>query len=215
VGLVIDKGVEQMAAMLGVLKAGKFFVLFDPSFPLVRNSAILEDTSPRLILVDAKNTPYASKLTNTTSSLIAFESIDPKSVCDDLKIEISPNSFAYVVYIGFNRKAKRDDSESSEQLHFVMIYSKMLNLTPNDRCILLTSGTANTIANSLLLCLLNGAALHPFNVNELGLSRLTAYLSEENNHLPNKRAVVRKLCESLSGNEDFRPSRSASRAGVL
>ena len=84
-----------------------------------------------------------------------------------------------------------------------MVYSKMLSLTPNDRCILLTSGTANTIANSLF-ALLNGAALHPFNVNELGLSRLVAYLIEEKITVcAISVPLFRKLCESLTGNENF------------
>jgi amino acid adenylation domain-containing protein len=204
VGLLIDKGVEQIAAILGVLKAGKFFVLFDPSFPLGRNSAILEDTSPRLILVDAKNTPYGSKLTNKTSSLIAFESIDPNSVSDDLKVEISPNSLAYVVYTsGSTGKPKGVIQNHRSRLHLVMVYSNMLSLTPNDRSILLTTGTANTIVNSLF-ALLNGAALHPLNVNDLGLSRLAAWIIDEKISICAISApLFRKLCESLTGNEKF------------
>ena len=203
-GLLIDKGVEQIAAMLGVLKAGKFFVLFDPSFPLERNLAILEDTSPRFILVDAKNTPYGSKLTNTTSSLIAFESTDPNSVSDDLKLEISPDSLAYVVYTsGSTGKPKGVIQNHRSRLHLVMVYSNMLSLTPNDRSILLTSGTANTIANSLF-ALLNGAALHPLSVNELGLSRLAAWIIDEKISICAISApLFRKLCEFLTGNERF------------
>ena len=204
VGLLIDKGVEQTAAMLGVLKAGKFFVLFDPSFPLERNSAIFEDTSPRLILVDAKNTPYGCKLTDTTSSLITFESIDPNSVSDDLTVKIAPDSLAYVVYTsGSTGQPKGVLQTHRSRLHFVMVYSKMLSLSPNDRCILLTSGTANTVANSLF-ALLNGAALHPINVNELGLSRLAGWIIDEKISICAISApLFRNLCESLTGNEKF------------
>jgi len=43
VGLLFEKGVEQIVAMLGVLKAGKILVLLDPRFPNERVASILED----------------------------------------------------------------------------------------------------------------------------------------------------------------------------
>jgi amino acid adenylation domain-containing protein len=204
VGLLIDKGVEQTAAMLGVLKAGKFFVLFDPSFPLERNLAIAEHTSPRSVLVDAKNMAYGSKLTNATSSLVTVESIDSNAVSDDLKLAILPESLANIDYTsGTTGKPKGVIRNHRSRLHVVMVYSNMLSLTPNDRCSLLNSGTASAIGNSLY-ALLNGAALHPFNVNEIGLSRLAGWIVDEKISICAISApLFRKLCESLTGNEKF------------
>src|SRR6185295_19743937 len=200
----IDKGVGQMAAMLGVLKAGKFFVLFDPSFPLDRNLAIAEDTSPRSILVDVKNTSYGSKLTGTTSSLVVLESLDPNSVADDLKLAISPNSLAFVVYTsGSTGKPKGVIQTHRNTLHRIMLHTNLLGLTPDDRCALLTSGTNNTIGNSLL-ALLGGAALHPLNVHELGLAGLArCIIGDKLSICAISVPLFRQLCASLTGNEKF------------
>ena len=44
VAILLDKGARLMAAMLAVLKAGKFFVLLDRSSPKARLADILEDS---------------------------------------------------------------------------------------------------------------------------------------------------------------------------
>ena len=54
VALLFDKGVEQIAAMIGVLKARRFFMLFDSSLPKTRLEAMLEDCSPDLTITDGK-----------------------------------------------------------------------------------------------------------------------------------------------------------------
>src|SRR5688572_19828135 len=52
VGILLEKGVDQIAAILGILKAGKFFVLLDPSFPAERISLVIEDSEATLLVVD-------------------------------------------------------------------------------------------------------------------------------------------------------------------
>ncbi|MGH7848182.1 MAG: AMP-binding protein, partial [Candidatus Binatia bacterium] len=44
VALLLEKDVPLMAAMLAVLKTGKFFVLLDPSLPKARITDTLEDS---------------------------------------------------------------------------------------------------------------------------------------------------------------------------
>jgi len=204
VGLLFDKGVEQLAAMLGILKAGKFFVLFDPSFPLDRNLAIYEETSPPLILVDAKNMQYGSKLTNTTTRLVVFESLDPNSASNDPKLAISPDSLALVVYTsGSTGKPKGVIQTHRNTLHMVMLHSNLIGLTPDDRCALLTSGTNNTIGNSLL-ALLGGAALHPLNVHELGFAGLTRrIIGDKLSICAMSVPLFRQFCASLTGKDKF------------
>src|SRR5215471_9460027 len=51
VGMLLEKGFEQIAAMLGILKAGKFFILLDPSLPAERISLVIEDSKAALLFV--------------------------------------------------------------------------------------------------------------------------------------------------------------------
>src|SRR5688500_18991828 len=55
VGLFLEKDASLIAAMLGVLKAGKFFVFLDPSLPQMRLAALLEDSGARLVIADRHN----------------------------------------------------------------------------------------------------------------------------------------------------------------
>ena len=59
VGMLVEKGVDQMAAMLGILKAGKFFILLDPSFPAERISMIIEVSKATLLVVDGRTLSLA------------------------------------------------------------------------------------------------------------------------------------------------------------
>jgi amino acid adenylation domain-containing protein len=203
-GVLIAKGIEQIAAMLGVFKAGKFVVLLDPSFPLERNLAIIKETSPALILTDAANTGYATKLADADATVFEIESIDPGSDADDLDIGIAPDAFAYVVYTsGTTGQPKGVIQNHHNMLHRVMVYTNSLGITSNDRCILLSSGTANTVGNSLY-ALLTGATLYPVDVHELGPAGLAGYLVEEKISVCAVSTLLfRTLCESLTGRETF------------
>src|SRR6476659_4848455 len=44
IALLLDHEAPVPAAMLGVLKAGKFYVPLDPSYPVERNCYVLQDT---------------------------------------------------------------------------------------------------------------------------------------------------------------------------
>ena len=53
VALLIGSGVAVIAAMLGVLKAGKFYVTLDTSQPDARTEAILAECRPALLITDS------------------------------------------------------------------------------------------------------------------------------------------------------------------
>jgi non-ribosomal peptide synthetase component F len=55
IGLLLEKGIEQIAAMMGILKAGKFFSLLDPSFPAERISSVIADSELGLLIVASIN----------------------------------------------------------------------------------------------------------------------------------------------------------------
>ena len=50
VALLFETGVQIIVAMLGVLKAGHFFVLLDPSLPKKKIAAVLAKSQARLVL---------------------------------------------------------------------------------------------------------------------------------------------------------------------
>jgi surfactin family lipopeptide synthetase A len=55
VALMFEHDAGVLAAMLGVLKAGKFYLVLDPSYPSDRLAYMLADSGAELIITDSKN----------------------------------------------------------------------------------------------------------------------------------------------------------------
>src|SRR4026208_1889728 len=55
VGILVDRGSAPAAAMLAVLKAGKYFVPLDPSFPKARLGTTLQQAQAKLLITDRHN----------------------------------------------------------------------------------------------------------------------------------------------------------------
>ncbi|MDR6958091.1 amino acid adenylation domain-containing protein [Pseudomonas brassicacearum] len=57
IGLCLPRGLDIVAAVFGVLKAGLAFVPLDPQFPAERLAHMIDDADIRLVLVDASTAP--------------------------------------------------------------------------------------------------------------------------------------------------------------
>ena len=79
VGLLFEKGASLICCMLGVLKAGKFFVLLDPSFPKPRITAVLEDSQAGLVIHSREAASLVDEAAASHYRLMEFESIDSES----------------------------------------------------------------------------------------------------------------------------------------
>src|SRR5262245_441170 len=99
VALLFENGFTLAASMLGVLKAGKFFVALDPSFPNAKIASILEDSQAELLITDQANVSLALEaLRGDSRRVMEFESIDPLVSSHNVHLEISPESLAKIVY---------------------------------------------------------------------------------------------------------------------
>src|SRR5215210_5398418 len=78
IALLLEHDASMIAAILGVLKAGKVYVPLDPSFPYARNAYILEDSQSGLIVTNNENRSLAESLGEDGHALINIE--DRKSV---------------------------------------------------------------------------------------------------------------------------------------
>jgi non-ribosomal peptide synthetase component F len=89
IGALRGKGVEQIAAMLGILKAGKFFILLDPSFPAERISLVIGDSKATLLFVDRRTLSLAQQDATAHCKLIPIDTLAKSIPAQDPKI---PNS---------------------------------------------------------------------------------------------------------------------------
>ena len=204
IGLFFATSVAQIAAVLGVLKAGKFFVLLDPSFPKDRIAVILEDSQAQFLLADEQNISVARQVAGNGCRVMEFESINDRVSGENLELEISSTALAHIVYTsGSTGRPKGVAWNHLNRLQSVMRRIYADHVCAQDRIAALSSGTSNAVTN-IFVTLLNGAALLLLNVKEMGVNRLARCLLEERISVCQIASpLFRKLCETLTGEERF------------
>lgn len=202
VGMLFEKDAPLIAAMLGVLKAGKFFVLLDPSFPKTRIEAVLEDSQANLVLTNRQNVSLAREVIGNRCRLLEFQSVDGGISTEDLRLPILPNALATIVYTsGSTGKPKGVVQNHRNILHRVMLRTNSFHICEHDRLSLLPSATSNAIT-ATFVALLKGAALLPFDVQKEGVTRLADWLSQERISICLMSSpLFRNLAETLTGKE--------------
>jgi non-ribosomal peptide synthetase component F len=98
IALLFDNGAALFAAMLGVLKAGKFFVAVDPSLPKARIAILLEDSQATLVVTDRQYLVLASQAVGTRCRLLDLESTDQSIPATNLCLPVSANALALIFY---------------------------------------------------------------------------------------------------------------------
>lgn len=178
VGILMGNGVELLATMFGILKAGKFVVSVDPKFPVDRAKAIFAESQVRLIVTDATHKSLAWILYEHAANL-TIDTSDPSRAVENLELAISATAPAFLLYTsGSTGHPKGVIHNHRSLMYSVMERANEFHLCQNDKMSLLTSGTANAITNSLRT-LLSGASLHAVDVKKYGVVGLAKWLLEE------------------------------------
>ena len=179
--LLIGNGVQVVAAMLGVLKAGKFYIALDVSQPMPRTGAILAECRPSLIITDNKRMPQAEALCASLNllgvpllNLDAFESGLSEA---NPGLAISGADLAYVLYTsGSTGRPKGVMQNHRYVLHLTMVYTNSGRIATPDRLALLYSPSFAGAVRDIYCALLNGAALVIFDVKSEGMLGLAHWL---------------------------------------
>lgn len=204
IAILVEKGPHLMAAMLAVLKAGKFFVLLDSSFPKARNLALLEDSQAGLVIVDRGNATLSRDMTTKPARLLELGSMESSSIPDHFDPCVISQAFATIVYTsGSTGDPKGVIFTHQDLLHRIMLRTIENQARADDRIALLPIGTANTVTN-IFFALLNGAMLCPFAVQKEGVIRLAKWLSDEGITIcPFSSSLFRSFTAVLTGQEKF------------
>lgn len=94
VGLCLDRSIEMVASLVGILKAGAAYVPLDPSYPLDRLTMMVEDAGVRQVL---SHSAHAHLFPNT----LVWEEIADEiagGAKERIEVEIDPQSVAYVIF---------------------------------------------------------------------------------------------------------------------
>ncbi len=99
VGLALERGLDMVAGILGILKSGAAYVPLDPAYPTERMRVILEDARPLVVLTQKS---LANRLVNTTAPVACLDDGSGK-VWKDQPVTApenrsEPDDLAYVIF---------------------------------------------------------------------------------------------------------------------
>ena len=205
VALLLEKGTSLFAGILGVLKARKMYMPLDPSYPLSRNSYILEDSQAELVITNQMNLSLARELAQNTCQLINIDDIDSSTSTENLNIPIPPDSPAYIIYTsGSTGQPKGVFHSHRNLLYLIHIYTNCIHVCPQDRLTLLVPLNFSMAVTDTFAPLLNGAALFPLDIEGGKLANLAHWLGQEEitvyRSVP---TVFRHFVGTLTGAEEF------------
>ena len=205
IALLFENGIDVIIAILGSLKAGKHFVILNPSFPFERTIGVLQHSQARLIVTAKGNLELAQKLMGDDRTLLNSDEIDVSLCSDDLGLALAPENLASLQYTsGSTGKPKGVAHSHRSQLHTVMINTNEARLCCQDRLTFLHSVGFTSAQAHLFQSLLNGASLHCFELKSEGIHGLAEWLKQQGitvYHSPP--AVFRQLAEAIPAQEQL------------
>jgi len=204
IAVLMDHEAPVISAIMGALKAGKFYVPLDPSLPYARSKFIVDDAQAQTIITDTKYLSLAKTLVESPSRLLNIDDIEDVPDTDP-QVRLRPDDLCWVIYTsGSTGKPKGVMQNHRNVLHFMMNYTNGLHISAEDRLTLLYSFSVNGGAHDIFAALFNGATICPYDLKTEGFAELRQWLIDERitiyHSVP---TVFRQFIESLTGGEDF------------
>ena len=205
IGIYLNEQWAMVVALLGILKAGKFYLPLDPSFPQSRNIAVAQDCAAEVIITERLNFSTVAELFGGEIRLVALEDSESSAQEDNPEIPVSGDAYAYILHTsGSTGRFKGVAEKQLNTLHEVRCYVNQIHLSRHDRLTLLHSLSFRACELHLFAALLTGACLYPYDMAGSGVSGLAAWLRQEEitvwHSIP---TVYRRMIESLATTEQF------------
>lgn len=220
VALLLSQDAPAIAAILGVLKAGKIYAALDPAQPVARLRAMLDDLQSQLILTDVEHLPLTAKLAHANERVLNLNELPerghPVRACGSADGTSALQLAAIFYTSGSTGEPKGFARDHRTILHRIRLDTNSDRLTAGDRFSLLFQCSYGTSVSDIFDALLNGGTLAMFDPNARGLGELSNWLRAEqitSLHIPV--ALFRQWLETLGENDFFPALRRLRPAGQL
>src|SRR6476646_4116337 len=179
VALLMTHAAPLIAAIIGVLRSGGFYIVMNPSHSILRLAQVCEDVQPRAIITDAEHAHIARHLRKSSRQVLLFDELATKSA-SFAKSEPSPDEpFALFYTSGSLKVPKPLVYTWGGTFRNATNHARLLNIQPCDRLTLLSPCSAAASVSSLFASLLNGASGHPFQPGQEGLNAMANWIERE------------------------------------
>lgn len=205
VAMLLEQGVSEIVALLGVLKAGHPYVALTPSYPPARLARLLEDSTATLLVTSAGTLARLQEPLPDQYEVLTLDELDTERPEENPAIRLAPDSLASITYTSGSTGEPKGVLHTHRTLvHRVLDFVDSSAIEPEDRIALLLPCSFSASVRLLFGALLTGASLHPFDPAANGPEALAAWVGREGitvySSVP---AVFRRLADALSATDAF------------
>ena len=176
VAILMHHDAPLVAAILGVLKAGRVVVVLNPTDPPHRLEQILDHAEPGVILTDHPNKALAQRLARGRTGLMCFED-HTRAPARDPDIPIDPGDLAWLIHTsGSTGTPKLVMQTHRNIIHNALRNAAGLRIETRDRVVLLASPSGGQGVGTIWSTLLRGATLCPFPAMQKGVNGLALWM---------------------------------------
>jgi len=160
VGLLLDKSIEMIVAILAVLKSGAGYLPLDPSYPGERLSFMLIDSGAQLVITNNKEKSLLNKTGVTFINIdIESELIENESIEKPL-VNVNLDNVAYVIYTsGSTGNPKGTIITHSGIGNLSILHKNEFNINGESKVLQFSSFSFDASVWEIIMALLNGATL--------------------------------------------------------
>lgn len=155
VGIHVERSIDMLAALLGVLEAGCAYLPLDPDYPAERLAMMIEDADPRLVITE--HTLQAA-LPSSVSRVLLEELVASRTGSDEQPRRVDPESLAYVIFTsGSTGRPKGVEIPHRAVSIFLQSMQQEPGLTADDVLLAVTTLSFDISVLELFLPLITGA----------------------------------------------------------
>jgi amino acid adenylation domain-containing protein len=164
VGICVERSIEMVVGLLGILKVGAAYIPLDPAFPPERLNFMLEDSRASIVLTQQKHLKSDSwSVVNPRITYVCIDEdwpiIQPEST-DNPQSESNPDNLAYVIYTsGSSGQPKGVQVSHRSVVNCLLAIGERVGLTNQDRLFAVTTISFDIAALELYLPLLVGGTV--------------------------------------------------------
>ena len=204
IALLFDHDAPVLAAILGVLEAGKIYVALDPHQPMARLGAILADSAAPLIVCDAAHLARARELAGGALDIIEADGLgsDPVGAPG---LGVSARAPAVICYTsGSTGEAKGVVGDHRYITHRILVFVNGARVTADDRLGLTESVGVGGSFRAVYGALLTGATVVAMDPRAEGVDAIGPWLARERITVCNLSAsVFRHVAAALPPGHHF------------
>ena len=163
VGICVERSLEMIIGILGILKAGAAYLPLDPEYPPERLQFIIEDSGILLLLTQGflKEKLLLTNLTNLNQILYLDEQSFSLLLTDNPSSQTKTDSLAYVIYTsGSTGKPKGVMIENRSIVNLALAWSDVFQIQNNSRVLQFGSLSFDLSIGEIATALAAGASLY-------------------------------------------------------